>query len=61
MAQKTDAIIVPFGVTGDYEIGNDNLTVSFGEPFKVGNRDLAEANQELREKVLNLVRNNRRR
>lgn len=61
MAQKTDAVIVPFGVTGDYEIGNDNLTVSFGEPFKVGNRDLAEANQELREKVLNLVRNNRRR
>ncbi len=59
MAQKTNATIVPFAVTGDYEIGNDNLTVRFGEPFKVGNMTLEEANEQLRSKILELVRENR--
>lgn len=59
MAYKTNAIIVPFGVTGDYKIGNDNLTVNFGEPFRVENGNLEKANEELRSKVLNLVRENR--
>ena len=59
MASKTNATIVPFGVTGDYKIGNDNLTVSFGEPFKVSEGNLEGANKELRQKILNLVKNNR--
>lgn len=60
MAHKTNATIVPFGVTGDYKIGNDNLMVSFGEPFKVVNDDLDSANVELRQKILRLVNENKK-
>lgn len=58
MAKKTNAKIVPFGVTGDYKIGNDNLTVRFAESFKVKDMSLEEANQLLRNKVLTLVKQN---
>ena len=46
MAKKTDATIVPFAVTGKYEKGG-NLMVRFGEPFKVTNMTLEEANDKL--------------
>lgn len=58
MAKETGATIVPFAVTGDYKIGNDNLTVNFGEGFKVENLELEEANQLLRAKILSLVNEN---
>lgn len=57
MAKETDAKIVPFGVTGDYKIGNDNLTVNFGEPLSVDN-DLDVGNNILRKKILTLVKEN---
>ncbi len=60
MAQKTNAIIVPFAVTGDYEIGNDNLMVRFGEGFTVGDMPLEDANCELRSKVLTLLKENKK-
>ena len=40
MAQKTDATIVPFGLTGDYKFRSKNLTIRFGEPFKIGDMTL---------------------
>lgn len=46
MAQKADATLVPFAVTGKYE-KNGNLTVRFGEPFKVTDMSLEEANEKL--------------
>ncbi len=58
MAKKSNALIVPFGVTGDYKIGNKNLTVNFGEPFKVED-DLEASNKILRQKILKLVQENR--
>lgn len=45
MARQTNATIVPFAITGDYEFRSDNLVIKFGEPFKVGENDsLEEAN-----------------
>ncbi len=55
MAKKSNATIVPVGVTGDYTVGNDNLTVKFGEPFKVED-DLTEANTELRKRIIKLIK-----
>lgn len=52
MAQKADATLVPFAVTGKYE-KNGNLTVRFGEPFKVTDMSLEEAN----EKLFNIIKN----
>ena len=58
MAKKTDATIVPFGITGDYKFRSKNLTVRFGEPFKVGDMTLEEANKKLEEVVGNLMKEN---
>ena len=46
MAKKTDATIVPFAVTNKKKKGG-NLMVRFGEPFKVTDMTLEEANDKL--------------
>ncbi|MDO5574498.1 MAG: lysophospholipid acyltransferase family protein [bacterium] len=58
MAQKTGAWIVPFGVTGDYVIGNHNLMVRIGKPFQVKDQDLEAANIELKNRITDLVKMN---
>lgn len=60
MAQKTGALIVPFGITGEYKRGKDNnLTLRFGEPFKVGKEEsLQEANNKLRKIIEKLIKEN---
>lgn len=58
MADKTDAYIVPFGLTGDYKFRSKNLTVRYGEPFKVGDMSIEEANQKLHDEVERLMREN---
>ena len=57
MAHKTDALLVPFGLTGDYKFRSKNLTIRFGKPFKVGD-DLAKANEKLEKEVEKLMRAN---
>lgn len=58
MAKKTDAYIVPFGITGDYTFRSKNLTIRYGKPFKVGDMSLEEANQKLTNEVANLMKEN---
>lgn len=55
MASKTNATIVPFGITGDYKFRSKNLTIKYGKPFKVENMTLEEANDKLFEEVKNLI------
>ena len=55
MAQKTDAYIVPFGITGDYKFRSKNLKIRYGKPFKVGEMDLEAANEKLYNEVKNLM------
>ncbi len=55
MASKTNATIVPFGITGDYKFKSKNLTIKYGKPFKVENMTLEEANNKLFEEVKNLI------
>ena len=55
MASKTNATIVPFGITGDYKFRSKNLTIKYGQPFKVENMTLEEANNKLFEEVKNLI------
>lgn len=58
MAQETGATIVPFGIAGDYIKGGEgNLTVTFGEPFKIDkDDDLEKANERLRNEVGKLIK-----
>ncbi len=58
MAKKTDSYIVPFGLTGDYKFRSKNLTIRYGEPFKVGDMTVEEANDKLRREVERLMLEN---
>ena len=58
MAKKTNATIIPFGLTGDYKFRSKNLTIRYGTPFKVGEMDLEDANKKLYEEVERLMRGN---
>lgn len=58
MAQKTNAKLVPFGITGDYKFRNKDLVVRFGEPFEVGDMALEEANEKLAKEIGNLMKKN---
>lgn len=58
MAKKTDALIVPFAITGDYKFRSKNLTIKYGPPFKVTDMDLAEANQKLTDIITKLLTEN---
>lgn len=58
MAQKTNATIVPFGLTGDYKFRSKNLTIRYGKPFKVNNMTLEEANNKLYKEVEKLMKEN---
>ncbi len=58
MARKTDAYIVPCGLTGDYTFRSKNLTIRYGEPFKVGNMTPEEANAKLKSEIEHLMLEN---
>lgn len=58
MAKKTNATIIPFGLTGDYKFRSKNLMIRYGTPFKVEDMDLEEANQKLYNEVEKLMKEN---
>ncbi len=58
MAQKTNATIVPFGLTGEYKFRSKNLITRFGTPFKVDNMTLEEANIKLYNEIKLLMEAN---
>ena len=56
LAKKTNALIVPFGISGEYTGKKGKLTTRIGKPFNVSDMDLEEANKVLREKILKLMK-----
>ena len=58
MAKKTNATIIPFGLTGDYKFRSKNLKIKYGTPFKVGNMDLEKANDKIYKEVERLMKEN---
>jgi 1-acyl-sn-glycerol-3-phosphate acyltransferase len=56
MAKKTDAYIVPIGISGDYKFRSKNLVYRIGKPFKVGDMELPEANKKLEKQIGNLIK-----
>ena len=57
MAKKTDSPIVPFVITGDYKFRSKNLVVRIGKPLSP-REDLGIANQELRETMIEMYKEN---
>lgn len=57
MAKKTNATIIPFGISGKYKRG-EKLIIRFGQPFKVGEMNLEEANKKLYNEIEILMKKN---
>ena len=57
MAKKTDSLIVPFGITGDYKFRSKNLTIRIGKPYRVTG-DLISENKKLEKVIGDLMREN---
>lgn len=58
MAKKTDANILPVGITGEYKFRSKNLTIRIGKPFKVTDMTLEEANEKLKNEIGSLMKQN---
>ena len=56
LAKKTDAYIVPFGLTGEYKFRSKTLAVRYGEPFKADGMTADEASAKLYKEVERLMR-----
>ncbi len=54
-ASKTDAYILPYATCGRYLHHSKDLRIIIGKPFKVGNLSLEEANQKLRNTIIDII------
>lgn len=59
MAKKTDSLIVPFAITGDYKFRSKNLKIEYLKPFKVGDMSLEEANRKLYNEIKEALEKNK--
>lgn len=57
MAHKTNALIVPYAITGEYKFRSKNLMIRIGEPFTADD-DLVKANERLDQEIKNLMKEN---
>ena len=58
MAQKTNAFIIPFAITGTYKFRSKDLKVVIGKPFNVGKMTLEEANDKLYKQIEKMLKQN---
>ena len=56
MAKKTNSLIVPFGISGDYKFRSKNLRVHIGKPFSIKDMTLEEANKKLEKEIGKLIK-----
>ena len=56
IAQKANAQIIPFAIKGQYKLFRKGLNIEFGKPVDVSEMETEEANNYIRNEVLNLLR-----
>ena len=54
--EKTNSKIVPFAIRGQYKVFKKGLNIEFGKPIDISNMEIEEANEYVRDEVLNLLR-----
>lgn len=59
MAQKSNALIVPYSITGDYKFRSKNLKIVFGKPIDVSSMSVENANVFLYKKIKELLIENK--
>ena len=55
LANKSNATIVPIAISGTYKFRSKDLKIKVGEPFKVKNNNLEEANNHLYKTILKML------
>ena len=58
MAKKTNSIIIPYSITGDYKLFSKNLKIVFGKPIDVSKLDIEKANEKLFNSIKKLLKEN---
>lgn len=56
IAKKTKTPILPFAIKNKYKIFRKSVVLEFGKPIDVSNMETEEANEYLKNEVLNLLR-----
>ena len=60
MAKRSNSVIVPYSITGDYKFRSKNLKIVFEKPLDVSKLSVEKANELLYKKVKELIINNRK-
>lgn len=58
MAKKTNSVIVPYSITGDYKLFSKNLKIVFGQPIDISKFEIEAANEKLFNSISNLLKEN---
>ena len=56
IAKESNSKIVPFAIKGEYKLFRKKLIIEFGKPVDVSQMEIDEANDYIRNEVLNLLR-----
>lgn len=56
IASKTNSPIIPFAIRGKYRVFRKGLEIEFGNPINITGMEIEEANKELENEVLKLLR-----
>lgn len=56
IAQKSNSLIIPFAIKGQYKLFRKGLTIEFGKIIDISKMETEEANDYIRNKVLELLR-----
>lgn len=56
IAKNTNALIVPFAIRGKYKVFQKSVVLEYGEPIDISKMETEEANEYLKDKVLQLLR-----
>ena len=56
IAKQSNAKIIPFAIKGGYKIFRKGLNIEFGEPLDISKMEIEEANEVVRNEVLDLLR-----
>ncbi len=56
IAKESGAPIIPFAIKGEYKVFRKKLIIEFGNPVDVRDMEIEEANDYIRNEVLNLLR-----
>lgn len=58
MAKKTNSVIIPYSITGDYKLFSNNLKIVYGKPLDVSKLEIEEANKKLFNAIKKLLKEN---